>query len=63
MTRTIGYRESEKALQIGLLFSPEEALKTNLIDEICAPNELLSKAEIQIQKWLKIPSNHLVSNY
>ena len=54
---TIGYRESEKALQLGLLYSPEEALKIKLIDEICAPQDLLAKAEQQMIAWSKIPSN------
>lgn len=53
---TIGYRESEKALQLGLLYSPEEAIKIKLIDEICAPNDLLAKAEEQMLIWSKIPS-------
>jgi len=53
---TIGYRESEKALQLGLLYSPEEALKIKLIDEICAPQDLLAKAEQQMIAWSKIPT-------
>lgn len=54
--KTIGYRESEKALQLGSLYSAEQALKINLVDEICTPEELFPKAEQQMQRWLKIPS-------
>lgn len=55
-SRTIGYRQSELGIQIGTLYSPQQALKINLVDEICSPNELLPRAEQQMQKWLKIPS-------
>lgn len=56
MLRTIGNRETERAIQLGLLFTPEQALKIKLIDEVCAPEELISKAEQHMKMWLKIPS-------
>lgn len=56
MINTIGFRESEKALQIGKLYSPEEALAVNLVDEIVDQKDLLVKAEEQMVKWCKIPS-------
>ena len=56
MVKTCGYRESEKALQLGRLFKPDEALKIHLIDEIVEPNLLLEKAENEIVQWLRIPS-------
>lgn len=57
MVNTIGNRNAERAIQLGLVFSPEEALKINMIDEICAKSDVLAKAEEQMQKWCKIPSN------
>merc|ERR1712127_924148 len=45
MINTIGHRETEKALQLGKLYSPEEALAVNLVDELCEPNELMDKAQ------------------
>jgi 3,2-trans-enoyl-CoA isomerase len=60
MINTIGNRESEKALQLGLLYSPEEAARINLVDQVVAPDELLAKAEEQMQIWLKIPSIYLL---
>lgn len=61
MINTVGYRESERAIQLGTLFNVDEALKIKLIDEICAPNILLEKAEEQMQIWCKIPSKTLVA--
>ena len=60
MISTIGAREAEKALQLGTLYKPKEALAVNLVDEVVEPAELLSKAQDQIQKWIKIPSKNLV---
>ena len=56
MINTIGFRESEKALQLGKLYSPEEALAVNLVDEIVESSDVLLKAEEQMQLWCKIPS-------
>ena len=55
MINTIGNRESEKALQLGKMYSIEEALKVNLIDEAAEPKDLMQKADEQMQQWLKIP--------
>ena len=56
MINTIGFRESEKALQLGKMYSPEEALSIGLVDEIVEPINVLTKAEEEMQKWCKIPS-------
>jgi enoyl-CoA hydratase/carnithine racemase len=56
MVNTVGNGRSEKALQLGLAFTPEEALAINLVDAVVAPDELISNAEEQIKLWLKIPS-------
>jgi 3,2-trans-enoyl-CoA isomerase len=56
MIKTCGYRESEKALQLGRLFKPDEALKIKLIDELVEPSVLMDTAEDELLKWLKIPS-------
>ena len=53
---TVGFREAEKALQLGRLFSAEEALAINMVDEICEPKELMARAEQQMQIWGRIPS-------
>ena len=56
MVNTIGNRETEKALQLGSLYTAEEALRINLVDELAEPDKVLEQAEVQMQKWLKIPS-------
>ena len=60
MVNTIGYRESEKALQLGTLYSPEEALKVNLVDEIVDQKDLMQQSQMQMEKWLKIPCNYII---
>jgi 3,2-trans-enoyl-CoA isomerase len=59
MLNTIGHRECEKALEIGRVFSPKEALKIGLVDELVNSADLISRAEEQMKKWCKIPSNFL----
>ena len=39
MISTIGLRKADLAMQLGQLFSPEEALEVGLVDEIVAPDE------------------------
>lgn len=55
MVNTVGHRETELALQLGKLYSAEEALKVGLVDEICNLNEVLPKAQEQMAIWCKIP--------
>lgn len=55
MQNVIGNRETEKALQLGLLYSDEEALNIKLIDEVAKPEDLMTRAEETMKKWLKIP--------
>lgn len=57
MVNTIGHRETEKALQLGLLYTNEEALKINLVDELAADEkDLMARAEKQMLQWSKIPT-------
>ncbi|RMZ93199.1 enoyl- delta isomerase mitochondrial [Brachionus plicatilis] len=56
MINTIGYRETEKALQLGKLYSSEEALAVNLVDELADSKDLITKAEEQMSKWCAIPT-------
>ncbi|XP_070564079.1 enoyl-CoA delta isomerase 1, mitochondrial-like [Ptychodera flava] len=55
MKRTIGHRESEKALQLGTLYTCEQALQIGLVDELCDPDQVLDQAKAEMKKWLKIP--------
>merc|ERR1711970_1651505 len=55
MVNVIGQRESERALQLGHLYSGEEALKVGLIDELVAPAEMEERVQVQLKQWLKVP--------
>lgn len=60
MINTIGNRETEKALQLGKLYTSQEAFDIGLVDELVIDTDssnLLVKAEEQMKIWLKIPSN------
>jgi len=56
MQNTIGTRLTELSLNLGKLYSVEEALKINLIDDVAAnQDELMQKAKNEMVKWMKIP--------
>ena len=58
MINTIGVRQTELALQLGSLFSAEEALSIGLVDKVVPDVATASAlAETQIKEFLKIPSN------
>ena len=63
MINTIGQRQAEQALQLGKIFSPEQALKIKLVDELCESNLLMSEAEARMKEWCKIPSQPNVYHY
>ena len=46
----------EIALQLGTMYSGEEALKLRLVDELVDQKDLMSKCVEQMKKWIKIPS-------
>lgn len=54
MMNTIGQRETEKALGLGKLYSPAEALSIGLIDEVVPLEGVMDRAKEEIQKWIKI---------
>ncbi|XP_048757865.2 enoyl-CoA delta isomerase 1, mitochondrial-like [Ostrea edulis] len=56
MLNTVGFRQTEMALQLGSLFKTDEALKIGLIDKIIPQEEVVTAAQQEMQKWLKIPS-------
>lgn len=54
--RAIGFRRADHALKLGKLFTPEEALKMNMVNELVdSPSELAAKAEEEMEKWMKVP--------
>uniref|UniRef100_K1Q3R9 Enoyl-CoA delta isomerase 1, mitochondrial n=1 Tax=Magallana gigas TaxID=29159 RepID=K1Q3R9_MAGGI len=55
MLNTVGFRQTEMALQLGTLFKTEEALNIGLIDKVVPQEEVLSAAQQEMQRWFKIP--------
>jgi len=53
--RTIGFREAESGLALAKLYSPQEALKINLVDEIVDQADVLDVAKAHAVQWAKIP--------
>lgn len=54
---TIGYRKAELALLRGTLFTPEEALNINLVDELASnKDDAIAKCEKYINGFDKIPA-------
>ena len=57
MANTISARECEKALQLGMMYSPERAFSIGLVDQLVGSSEnLIEQAERQMNAWLKVPS-------
>ncbi|XP_033107965.1 enoyl-CoA delta isomerase 1, mitochondrial-like isoform X1 [Anneissia japonica] len=57
MKNTVGQRETEIALQLGKLYSPEEALEKGLVDILAADTEVVNVAKSHMVNWLKIPDH------
>lgn len=55
MTNTVGHRNTEVALQLGLLYNPSEALKIGLVDQLVPEDQVLTTAKQNMTKWLAIP--------
>ena len=56
MVNTIGGRETEKALQLGKVYTPQQAAAVNLVDELVPQQNLIASAEEQMKLWCRIPS-------
>ncbi|RVE69034.1 hypothetical protein OJAV_G00073790 [Oryzias javanicus] len=57
MANTVGHRTTEMALQLGLLYSPSEALKVGLVDQLVPEEQILATATQTMTKWLAIPDH------
>ena len=51
----MGVREADWALQLGHLYSPEEAKRARLVDELAPMDQVLTRAHVEMEKWIKIP--------
>ncbi|XP_065180644.1 enoyl-CoA delta isomerase 1, mitochondrial-like [Sycon ciliatum] len=53
---TIGQRSAERALILGSLFSPTDALKIGLVDEVVASDQVMERATAECLQHMKIPN-------
>jgi len=51
---TVGQREAERALGLGKLYSPAEALAVGLVDEAVESSAVTATAEAELKKWIGI---------
>ncbi|KAJ8251113.1 hypothetical protein GJAV_G00217430 [Gymnothorax javanicus] len=54
---TIGLRASELALQLGLLYSSQDALRIGLVDQLVPEDKVMSTATETMAKWFAIPEH------
>ncbi|KAH0632062.1 hypothetical protein JD844_020123 [Phrynosoma platyrhinos] len=57
LLNTVGHRAAERSLQLGLLYSPAEALKVGLVDELVPEEKVQSRAAEVMSQWLAIPGH------
>jgi 3,2-trans-enoyl-CoA isomerase len=57
MLRTVGFREGEKALSLGKLYSSEEALEIGLVDDIVDRDLVLDASLKKATEFAKVPSH------
>ncbi|KAF4092536.1 hypothetical protein AMELA_G00022070 [Ameiurus melas] len=57
MVNTVGHRTTELSLQFGLMYSPSDALKIGLVDQLVPEENILSTATETMTKWLDIPDH------
>ncbi|XP_022372472.1 enoyl-CoA delta isomerase 1, mitochondrial isoform X1 [Enhydra lutris kenyoni] len=57
LVNTVGHRTAERALQLGLLFPPAEALQVGMVDKVVPEDQVLSAARSELAQWLAIPGH------
>ncbi|KAL4686336.1 hypothetical protein H8957_005196 [Semnopithecus entellus] len=53
----IGHRAAERALQLGLLFPPAEALQVGIVDQVVPEEQVQSTALSAIAQWMTTPDH------
>ncbi|XP_017562446.1 enoyl-CoA delta isomerase 1, mitochondrial [Pygocentrus nattereri] len=57
MVNTVGYRIAEESIQFGVMYSPADALKIGLVDQVVPEDKVLSTAKEKMEKWFDIPDH------
>ncbi|XP_038064691.1 uncharacterized protein LOC119735071 [Patiria miniata] len=55
LVKTCGERQAEMILQLANLFTPEQALKIGMVDEVVPVEDVVNKAREELVKWLMVP--------
>lgn len=63
LVNTIGQRAAERALQLGLLFSPAEALQVGIVDQVVPEDQVQSTALSVLAQWMAVPGEKLWGGY
>ena len=58
MLNVMGQRETERALQLGKMYSAQEALSIGLVDQLVPKDQVLEAAKTELKTWLRIPGNY-----
>ena len=59
---TVGRRQAELGLSLGLLYSPEQALEIGLVDEVVPKDNVRQKAQEAAVQWAQIPPQARVAS-
>lgn len=62
MIQTIGFRQAEKALSLGTIFTPKEAMHIGLVDQLMPQHAVLDTCHTVAQEWAKIPRKARVAS-
>ena len=62
MVNTIGMRNAELSLSLGLLYSPQEALGIGLVDKVASADAVVSNALDEAKRWANIPAQARVAS-
>ncbi|XP_026340794.1 enoyl-CoA delta isomerase 1, mitochondrial isoform X2 [Ursus americanus] len=57
LVNTIGHRAAERALQLGFLFPPSDALQVGIVDQVVPEDQVQSTARSVMAQWLAIPDH------
>ena len=54
--KVVGEREAERGIQLGHMYSTQEALKVGLVDQSLPQDQVLRTAQQEVRRWTAIPS-------
>ncbi|MGH0151480.1 UNVERIFIED_CONTAM: hypothetical protein FKN15_034967 [Acipenser sinensis] len=57
LVNTVGNRAAELSLQLGLLYSAPDAVRTGLVDLLVLEDKVLSTASQTMTQWLAVPDH------